>query len=886
MIDPIVTITDRHQSGATSYLEVLRQLGAGEPIPSLGTPCALSEAMELEWENDAHFVCYVAADASGDEAPLRVNKRKSTFVPELLADGGQLLVRVLAFDHDLHVEGHASAPGRAPAKRPWSGDDLEEFVRGLGEGVAPYTPTYWYTTKHGSRFVFVLSEAVGPEVAEALSAGVIRDFLEAGIELDPSCKDWTREFRLPKTVRDDGGAWYRESEHFMLVPFGELLDPHSVTPGELKKAGTYSNLSMEFGEKPDEAECHAILYEKSDKGNEVMTSWHKRAKRQLGGSDAFPVCFDDVKIDSTFIAKKGYGGRNEGLTKIAGSMCGLLIAFDDTTEEHIYALLRGALEQLSADCPENEDWTEIGWDIICRMWEGEMSQLAAQRAISREAEVRAEGEKADIVATMREAAKEPVPDDDVEAREWLEQRMLASDGERHRIMRPDGTYTVKGFPSSILVAAIRDLGVDHLIRTHDIVGNVLKVRSVNDILTDHAIPVSRTLATACETTSYIQGPPGDRELVMPIHQLDDTLEPRFDHEIDEWLQAFFGDRYADGIDWLTNCLKVQRPICAINLYGASGAGKGMFVQGVAECFRVKTANDGRVLGRFNIGLADTPLVNFDEGLPGTMPGCASVDQTFRVLTAGGTLPLEGKNKDIIHGTVYPRVIFTSNDLDIIQGIIGNRDLNDDDVAALESRLLTIRIPQAASNLLMSRGQYAYTRQWIGHNSEHRLARHILALNVAQEDVKGTGRFLVEGDRGSKLMEGMRLRTEASQLVIRLLVELIESNTTGQRSWCLKHEGRVWTTPSAMVEYAEKKALSGVRLSAKAAGRVLRQIGEQKGGWHSPFKGAPRSKWFEVDLSIVIREALAMGRPCEGAMQLYSQSHGHEALGQLLEACRG
>lgn len=881
MIDPLVTILERRQEGATSYLGVLRLLEAGEPIPCLGEQLPLSEALEREWGSDAHFVCYIAVDGEGNEAPLRINKRKSTFLPELTADGGQLLVRVLTFDHDLDKE-----EGR---KRPWSGDELDEFVRGLAEGVAPFQPTYWYTTKHGSRFVYVLTEPVGTDTAEALCVGILRDFAAAGIELDESCKDWTREFRLPKTLREDDdpdeGPWHASSEHFMLLPFGELLDPELVTPGEVKGAGSYSSsFSMEFGEKPDEAECHAILFEQGKSG-ERMTEWHKKAKRQLGGSDAFPVCFEDVSIDEAFMAKKGYEGRNVALTKIIGSMCGLLIAFDDTTEEHIYALLRGALEQLTVECPEREDWTAVGWDILCRMWEGEMSQLAEKRAVLRQAEVRAAGEKADIISTMRSASLELIPEDDIDAREWLEHRMIASDGERHRIMRPDGTYTIKGFPSAILVAAIRDLGVDHLIRTHEIVGNVSKVRSVQDILTDHAIPISRTTATACETHSYIQGPPGDRELVIPIHQLDDTLDPEFDIEIDAWLQLFFGERYPDGIDWLSHCLKVQRPICALNLYGASGAGKGMLVQGVAECFRVKSVNDGRVLGRFNIGLADTPLVNFDEGLPGTMPGCASVDQTFRVLTAGGTLPLEGKGKDIIHGTVFPRVIFTSNDLDIIQGIIGNRDLNDDDVAALELRLLTVKIPQAAANLLLSRGQYAYTRQWVGQKSEHRLARHILSLNAALEDTKGSGRFLVEGDRGSKMMEGMRLRTEASQLVIRLLVELIEANTTGQRTWCLKHEGRVWTTPSAMVEYAEKKN-TREKLSAKAAGRVLRQIGQQDKGWHSPFPGAPRSKWYEIDLGMVIREAMAMGRPCEEAMHLYAQSHGQDGLGALLEACRG
>lgn len=880
MTNPLITILQgRDHPGGTSYRDVVTCLKEGRPIECLGEALHIEDAMATEWETDAHFVGYVATDAEGNEAPLRINKRKSRFVPELIQDGGKVLVRLLSFDHDLHDEGKRE-------KRSWSGGELEEFVRELEEGSAPFTPTYWYSTKHGSRFVYVLSESVGPEEAEALARGMRRDFAAAGIEMDGACCDWTRLMRLPKTIRGDTEtAWYKESSNFMYLQFGGMLDPSRVVPGERRETQAYSAVTMQFGEKPDESECHDLLYEPGKSGDK-MTAWHKRAKKQLNGSDAYPACFEHVAIDDILLAKKGYGGRNEALLKMIGSMCGLLIAFDDTTEEHVYALMRETLEQLTVDCPEQEDWTETGWDLICRMWEGEVGQLAAKRQVRKEQEEKADKEKGEIIVQMRQSDREEIPTDEEEASLWLQQRMIASDGTLHRLMKGDGTYTINGVPSLILLAAIRDLGVDHLIRTHEFVGNTVKTRTAADVLTDHCIPITRTLATACEDTSYIQGPPGDRQLVMPIHQLDLTLEPEFNEDIDKWLQAFFGERYADGVNWLANCLKVQRPICALNLHGASGAGKGMLVLGLQECFRVKKANDGKVLGRFNIGLADSPIVCFDEGLPGTMPGCPSVDQTFRVLTAGGNMPLEGKGKDIIHGTLYPRLIFTSNDLDIIQGIVGNRDLNDDDVAAIESRLMSIKVPQAATNLLVAHGQFAHTKEWVGQRSQHLLAKHILSLNLAQETVKGMGRFLVEGDRGSKMMEGMRLRTEAAQVMIRLLVELIEAHQTGQRTWCLKDQGRVWTTPSAMVEYCESKNIQGMRLGVKTAGKVLRQIGTQAKGWHSPFKGAPKAKWYEIDLGVVIHEALAMGRTCEGTMRLYQERFGEDALGTLLEAEHG
>lgn len=872
-LNPEVTVLEtRGIEGATSYKAVVTALDEGMPVECLGVSRTLSAALDSCWETDAHFVGYMAVDAEGNEAPLRINKRKSSFVPELIEEGGSVQVRVLTFDHDLDY-----AEGR---KREWSGEELGEFVRGLSEGLTPYLPTHWYTTTHGSRFVFVLSEPVSPEAAEGIATSMRQTFLESGIEMDESCKDWTRLMRLPRTRRTDHGKWYEDSEFFMHVPFGEILDPSNI---EYEESATqkYAKVSLQFGERPDDQECSAILYTQGDRGKQLMSNWHKRAKRQLNGSAAYPLCFDEVKLDELFISKRGFGGRNDGLSRVIGSMCGLLIAFDDTTEEHIYALLRSALEQMTCDCPDREDWQATGWDMICRMWEAEVSQMVAKQNVRVEQEQRATKEKTEILEGMRDAGIEEVPPEQDVALEYLDRRMIASDGTYHRIMKPDGTYTVKSFTSSILVAAIRDLGVDHLIQTHEMSGINLKVRDIKDILTDHAVPVSRVLMTCCETQSYIQGPPGDRELVTPIHQLDESLKAEFNTDIDQWLQQFFGDRYPEGIEWLSHCLKVQRPICSINLYGASGAGKGMFVMGIAECFRVKNKNDGKVLGRFNIGLAESPVVNFDEGLPGTMPGCPTVDQTFRVLTAGGTLSLEGKNKDIVHGTVYPRLIFTSNDLDIIQGIVGGRDLNEDDVAALEVRLLSFKVPHEAANFLMLRGQYAYTKDWVGQNSKHLLAKHIIALNEAAPAAASAGRFLVEGDRNSRVMEGARMQTDASQITIRMIVEMAEAKFNGPRTLCLKKDGNFWTTASGLAEFYETKGLSA-RYTIKAAGRVLSQLGVTSRNWEAPFEGAPKGRWCKIDLSIIIKESLAIGRPCTSVMDMYSEAEGIEALGELLE----
>jgi len=152
----------------------------------------LSEALAREWEQDAHFLLYrLDADPSGDEfAFARVSKR-SPFLQQLEEAGGRVRIPLLVFDFDLHVDGK---------KARWTPERFEQHLVALAQPGLP-EPTAFYSTLHGSRLIYVLSEEVGPTEAEALTIGMIQRFAALGVQFDEQCSDWTRLFRLPCTVR-------------------------------------------------------------------------------------------------------------------------------------------------------------------------------------------------------------------------------------------------------------------------------------------------------------------------------------------------------------------------------------------------------------------------------------------------------------------------------------------------------------------------------------------------------------------------------------------------------------------------------------------------------------------------------------------------------------
>lgn len=824
--------------------EKLRTVLCDEHLP-------LSEVLAREWAEDAHLLLYSLFDEDSNQVFARAKKKGSSLAAELGARGGKLSVPILVLDYDLPKD-----------VREWTAESLAMFVLALPDLPVP-AATYWYSTLHGCRWIYVLTEPITHLESEALAATMIARFDEAGLELDRQCVDWTRLFRLPRTVRADTGLPFHEDQRFVLIDGGPTLDPRSllanaVTPKESVGVAveTYQ------ADMPDPDAVRELLVVRGDSGRERPSDWVKNARTYLQGRESYGPCFEHAKVDVS-------GGWNNAVTRIVGQVVGMTARLEQASPEGIFALLHGALEQLQADEDAKggqTNWLAKGWDIVCRMWSNEQAQVELDLR-EREIQVAEAGELRDgLLVQLRAAHPELVPEDESEAQAWFRRQMVASDGSRHYVMRRDGSYNIRGITDSLLVPMIQELGMQDVIETHALRGKAWVARSTTDILNDHATPITAIRCSSREKVARVEGAAGYKRLHVPVHKLNPLVKARYDPEVDAWLRKFFGPAYPIGIEWLSWCLDVSGPICALNLYGSPGTGKGMLVQGIAECFEGEHLNDGKVLGRFNIGLLSSPVVNCDEGVPRlSVEGCNTADQAFRTLISGGNLVIEGKGTNPINADIYPRIIFTANNKDIIRGIVGTRDLTDDDIRAIEVRLLSINLSDDAVVHLTAHGNYEHTAGWIHGREKSRyiLASHIMHLFENRKTSKsGTGRLLVEGEMQAPIVRSMRLQSSTAQSVMRALIKMIES-TQHCRGLHITHD-QVLVTPSGIVEYSER-ALAGLleKLTLPKVSQVLKQFAIQgKDAKRVTPNGGERGRWIELDLAILLEEALRYGLQCE------------------------
>ena len=837
----------------------------------------LGEALRAEHEHDSHLILYTLEDKDGDQCWARVSK-KSPFVTELLGEGGRVSIPFVAFDYDLEIP-DPNFPDRDDkfVKREWHDrDEVYEFLEQLDALGLP-APTYFYTTLHGCRIVYVLDEPVDHLKAEGLLLGLMRDYAEAGIEFDEVCKDWTRLFRMPKTDRQDAGKFF-ETECFVYLEDPEsTLDADSIEPGSLFANGDYAEATPYDGEAPDPDEIRDLLETKTRAGRPRDTDWVRKARTMLSGRQAEGVCFNHQPIDVSM-------GWNNGVLALVGQIVTMTARQMEASPEGIYALIFSAIEQLQADDSTGEtDWYETSWSMVCRMWANEQAQIIHENREKQLAIEEGKKVKENLLDKLRTERPQDVPKDEEEAREWMQQRMVASQGSKHYVLCADGSYNLRPVPNQLLVSMIRDLGMEDVIEITEMRGKTWGYKSTQDILNHSSTPITGLTCVAREGLAFIEGGAGMRELNIPIHRLNPNVRPVFSQPVADWLQALGGDQTELLTEWLSHALTVDQPICSLNLYGSPGTGKGMLAQGLAECFQTEALNDGRALGKWNRGLLDTPIVFCDEGVPSLKSDeSPSVDQAFRSLVSGGTITIRAMNTDPFTARIYPRILFMSNDPDIIRSIVGHRDLTDDDVRAIELRLLSLQVSDEAHMFLTSRGNYKFTNGWVHGKrpSKYTLASHIMWLHQNRTpSANSSGRLLVEGQTQTALVRGMRLRSQAAQTVMAALMRML--NNPNQPKGLHINEGCVWVTPAGIRKILESAFSTGELVSLPVIGRVLRQFSDQDAEGKVNMSNPPgtdrsqRARWFTIDLGILYEEGLRYGEDTDRIERLLGQQpHGH------------
>ena len=202
-------------------------------IVAHGAVLTMEAAFARRWPTDAHFVPYVLFGADGEplKTQPRVNKPGLAWVK---SQG--LSVRVRSVWADLDNVGHG----------PWN-EALTEVALEQARTVPALRDGVWYFTGRGRRVGALWDRWVDVEELERM-LDAWHDALEAqGLTPDRTCRDWTRLYRCPWVVRDDGvvqrQVTWMDGAGEVPPPVVDAARPRWVRPKTEKAGGAV----IEFG---------------------------------------------------------------------------------------------------------------------------------------------------------------------------------------------------------------------------------------------------------------------------------------------------------------------------------------------------------------------------------------------------------------------------------------------------------------------------------------------------------------------------------------------------------------------------------------------------------------------------------------------------------------
>ena len=211
------------------------------------------------------------------------------------------------------------------------------------------------------------------------------------------------------------------------------------------------------------------------------------------------------------------------------------------------------------------------------------------------------------------------------------------------------------------------------------------------------------------------------------------LRPAYHKDVDTWLRMIGGNKCEKFLDWMSCVPKTTHPLCALNLTGDGGIGKGLLVAGLGRVWEHSSPNTFRsvFLSDFNDGLQRNPLIHADEKLDkesasllregiGSNLWSINVKMQPRV-------PLEG----------YPRIIITDNTGTEVQ-VPGGTEA---ELQATAVRILRVHPRAIARDFVESLPRPAGDF----FRFERMIAEHVLWLSENHVLVHKGRRFLVDGD---------------------------------------------------------------------------------------------------------------------------------------------
>lgn len=773
------------------------------------TPCLLnmmapSEIFEQSHECDLFFTCYTLNEI--DKWP-RMHKKALKSIKDLV---GEPQMHMLAFDWD------------TPAHAEWSDDLLEDFISRFDALTDPLLKSWgaFYTSRHGARLVYFLKDPVTVLDGEQYIATMLLMFKEQGLEMDGSCKDWTRLFRAPRVVRD--GLRTEDEPYFIYEDQGGTLDVSCLKKSPAMVIPTLKSFDAGRYGQPGPEEVDEYLTSVSpETGNRNQSAFFKDARTAFKNIPCWHALFKpDVPIAQD-------GERNDVLMKSLGAAIPIALRkIPYATPEHIFALYFGPTSALEQDI----NWSDWLWNAIMSIWPQEVEKYNEDKKKQSEKATEALSDKERMIEGMQKWCNHPDLQDEEKAGEFIERHLFANHANIFYALNTDGTYSPMRISQNQLIPRIRTTYMNNIVDTQE-VGGSGKLIDVSDKKIQNAYSTvvnDVQMVVQMDTDGQVDDMDGEYPILkMPMYRRNPDLEPTYNESVDTWLSLLFGLNYDLGCLWLAHSLAFEDgPICALSITAAPSVGKQLLVTGLSECLERPMFSTARSLVSMDNGmLMRTPFLYVNEEWPRNMKG--STLEILKNYTAGDAFPVEEKFKPILNVSNPLRIIMTANNHDMIRSVL-DKDMSPDDREAIGQRILHMDLNNEAALWLNDKGGRAFTgkrgHRWIAGTdgkSDFVIAKHFLWLWENRDITMVGSRFLVDGNMSgsSQFMSDQIMSKESTAKVASAIFAQLDSSQR-LKNCKVMEDGSLFITISSIIDGLK---INDQYMSFGDVSRVLRNL---------------------------------------------------------------
>jgi hypothetical protein len=219
------------------------------------------------------------------------------------------------------------------------------------------------------------------------------------------------------------------------------------------------------------------------------------------------------------------------------------------------------------------------------------------------------------------------------------------------------------------------------------------------------------------------------------------FQPTYHQDVQDWLTELGGSLSQKLLDWVASFCQVERPTCALYIYGARGVGKNLLAEGLSEIFGLH-GKWKEAAGDFQSSMGMSPMVWANEKME--KPKSSQIIDVLRDLIGTGSNYVNEKNRPGYDMEAFYRLIITANNENLLKRLGSH---NKEDLAATKERVGFIEVGPGASTILQKLAAKAgcSLSELTLSFKNYKIAEHALWLaQTTKLPNYGNQRFLVEG----------------------------------------------------------------------------------------------------------------------------------------------